>query len=356
MALRYLAFAALIGCARPQLFGAPIPRGCTKDVKPDNDRCVGWFLDRILTATTVEYDDHTIRDYVASVGAKLVRASGDRREWRFRVLDDSSVRAYSSLATTVYVSRGALARLRSEAELAAVLGHEIAHVLAGHAHENVAQLARTTVPEDLIADRDDEIQADELAVRLASLAGYDANASETMLRALAAGDTDDPTDHHPPMPVRIARVQAFAAHFPGGTRGEAAFRTHVADLAVDDEAHVIDHAIVFARARLALELPPTRRIEIHDGHGRVELATGTQLDVRRVSPDLAREMPARQDDAYLIRHVRGHTALVVSIEGANAAALSRTLTIRAPTAAELALVHPQRIDFTAPRMLWPGTK
>ena len=355
MALRYLALVALIGCARPHLFGAEIPRGCTRDVKPDNDRCVGWFLDRLLTVTSIEYDNRDITDYVARVGHKLVSASGDRRSWRFRVLDDSELRAYAGLATTVYVSRGSLARLRSEAELAALLGHEIGHVLAGHEHENISQLARTATHDDLVADRDDEVQADQLAIRLAARAGYDAGAFDTMLRALAAGDsdTDDPTDHHPRVSVRLAQAQAFAAHFAGGTRGEDAFRTHLASLVIDDEVAVVDHTIVFPRAALAVEVPLAKQIKTYGNDGIADMRNGAQIDVRRISPELAREMPAHQDDAFVIRHIGARGALTVTIAGTDAAALSRRLTIRAPTTTELARIHPQRIDFTARRALWP---
>ena len=361
------ALAALILCAcahQPKLFfGERVPKSCTGDVKVSNVDCMGWFLDRIVMLNRVDYDDRELAAYVAGVGTKVARASGDRRTWIFRVLDEGDPQAYASVGTTVWVTRGAIARLRSEAELAALLAHEIGHVLAGHAHEDVVGLGRDIPrdsPEDVLATRDDEIQADALAVRLIASAGYDASAVETMLRALAAGEsTEDPTDHHPRMLERIARVQAFAVRFRGGTIGAASFRAHVTGLSADDDPRtvtLIDNTVVFARAELAVEMPPFKRIEVEDGKGTIELATGAMIDVRRISPELASMMPAqRGDDSISVAHVVGKRALLITVAGADAERIAQTLRkrVRAPRRDELARVTPLIVDFGAARRLWP---
>jgi predicted Zn-dependent protease len=67
------------------------------------------------------------------VGARL--AAGSERPdlpWTFRVVDDPSVNAFALPGGFIYVTRGIMAHLTNEAELAAVLGHEIGHVTARH--------------------------------------------------------------------------------------------------------------------------------------------------------------------------------------------------------------------------------
>ena len=74
------------------------------------------------------------------VGAKLA-ADSERPNlpWTFRVVDDASVNAFALPGGFIYVTRGILTHLNSEAELAAVLGHEIGHVTARH---SVSQMSK----------------------------------------------------------------------------------------------------------------------------------------------------------------------------------------------------------------------
>jgi predicted Zn-dependent protease len=79
------------------------------------------------------YEDQAVQDYVSRVGTKVARNS-DLPDWEFHftVLDDGSVNAFTPGGGYVYVHRGLLAYMTTEAELAAVLGHEIGHVTARH--------------------------------------------------------------------------------------------------------------------------------------------------------------------------------------------------------------------------------
>jgi predicted Zn-dependent protease len=81
-----------------------------------------------------KYDDPELQTYVEQVGKRLA-AKSDRRDliYRFTVLDSSEVNAFATPGGYIYITRGILAYLNSEAELAAVLGHEIGHVTARHA-------------------------------------------------------------------------------------------------------------------------------------------------------------------------------------------------------------------------------
>jgi len=144
------------------------------------------------------YDDAVLNAYVDSVGRKVAAASEQPDlPWRFTVLDDPVVNAFAMPGGYIYVTRGLLAHMQSEAQLAGVLGHEIAHVTARHSAKQITQqqlaglglgIASAVSPtfrrygsaaEQALGllmlkhSRDDEAQADELGVRYASNAGYD---------------------------------------------------------------------------------------------------------------------------------------------------------------------------------------
>jgi len=145
-----------------------------------------------------QYDDAAVSAYVDSVGRRVAAASEEPAlPWRFTVLDDPVVNAFAMPGGYIYVTRGLLAHMQSEAQLAGVLGHEIGHVTARHSAKQITQqqlaglgmgLAAAVSPtfrrygstaEQALGllmlkySRDDETQADELGVRYATLSGYD---------------------------------------------------------------------------------------------------------------------------------------------------------------------------------------
>jgi predicted Zn-dependent protease len=144
------------------------------------------------------YADARLNRYVAEVGHRLAAAS-ERPDlpWSFQVVDDAAVNAFALPGGPVFVTRGLLAHLENEAQLATVIGHEIGHVTAKHAVSRIskaelAQLglgvgmifsdtARQLGQAELAAmqvlflkfSRDDENQADELGLRYAYRTKYD---------------------------------------------------------------------------------------------------------------------------------------------------------------------------------------
>ncbi len=161
---------------------------------------MGREADAEILGTVGVYDDYDLGDYVDEVGQRLA-ASSERPylPWSFKVLDDPTVNAFALPGGFVYVTRGILAELGSEAELAAVLGHEIGHVTAKHSlHRQSQQMlaAGAVITAAVILDpeyaeewaelgmlgvgltflkysRDDERQADDLGLRYMMRAGYD---------------------------------------------------------------------------------------------------------------------------------------------------------------------------------------
>src|SRR4051812_38817843 len=79
------------------------------------------------------YSDAAVQRYVSDIGLRTARAaSRNDLSWQFRVLDSQEVNAFALPGGKVYITRGLLTKLENEAQLAAILGHEVAHVIRDH--------------------------------------------------------------------------------------------------------------------------------------------------------------------------------------------------------------------------------
>ena len=84
--------------------------------------------------------------YVSRVGERMAAAAGQGGRCTFSVIDSPVVNAFAAPPDCdIYVTRGLLALIRSEAELAAVLGHEVGHVAANHAGRRQTRSAITGI-------------------------------------------------------------------------------------------------------------------------------------------------------------------------------------------------------------------
>ena len=144
------------------------------------------------------YPDQRVQAYVARLGANLVAGSErPNLPWTFRVVDDPTVNAFALPGGFIYVTRGLMTHLNSEAELVSVLGHEIGHVTARHTAAmlskqqfamlglGVGMIVRPELQQfgDLAQagvglmflkfGRDAERQADDLGLRYLGRQGYD---------------------------------------------------------------------------------------------------------------------------------------------------------------------------------------
>jgi len=153
----------------------------------------------ILKETPV-YKDPELEQLVQQVGEDLANHS-HRPElfYRFTVLDSTSINAFALPGGYIYITRGLLAYLNSEAELAAVLGHEIGHVTARHSVRQQSTAAVTGILGAVVAastgvqgvdsitdmastaivrgyGRDHELEADRLGAEYMARSGYDPNA------------------------------------------------------------------------------------------------------------------------------------------------------------------------------------
>ena len=205
----------------------------------EQERNLGRAAAAVLLGAAPLHPDQTMQRYVNVVGTWLVQHT-ERPElaWRFAVLDTPGINAFAAPGGYVFLTRGLFGILRNESELAGVLAHEMAHVLARHHLEDMTSRERfklvtdialkATDTDGLLSDalvgltremyakgleQDDEFEADAMGVVIAARAGYDPYGLTQVLRTIdsAAGDTDATgffLSTHPPGPARLSRLDA----------------------------------------------------------------------------------------------------------------------------------------------------
>lgn len=170
---------------------------------------MGRQADREISSQLGLYPDEATQAYVGAIGQRLA-AQSERPglPWSFKVVDDPAVNAFALPGGFVYVTRGILGHMTTEAELASVLGHEIGHVTAQHSVNQLSKqqfavggliLGSILAPEVAQAGelaqaglgllflrfgRDDERQADDLGLRYLTDSGYEAREMPEMFRVL----------------------------------------------------------------------------------------------------------------------------------------------------------------------------
>lgn len=109
------------------LFGLPAAADIADEIES------GQEAHEELLETTRLYDDPALNEYVTRVGNKLAaNSSMSQIPWHFFVVDDDGINAFATQGGYVYINRGLMTYLTSEAQLAAVLAHEISHVTELH--------------------------------------------------------------------------------------------------------------------------------------------------------------------------------------------------------------------------------
>jgi len=168
-------------------------------ISESQEIAMGREYDQEVAASIGVYADSGLQRYIQQFGARLA-ATSERPNlpWTFHVVDDPVVNAFALPGGYIYVTRGILAHLNSEAELAGVVGHEIGHVTARHSVSQMSkqQLAQIGLAVGTIASpeferfaglasaglgvlflkysRDAERQADDLGLRYMRRVNYDA--------------------------------------------------------------------------------------------------------------------------------------------------------------------------------------
>lgn len=201
------------------------------------------------------YQDEEVLNYVKNLGQKILSVSHLRREdtpeqyknteFHFRVLNSPIVNAFALPGGYVYVTRGLLAHMKNEAQLAMVLGHEIGHVAARHASQQalqqqlgqIALVGGAIAGEELLGvpgqsvlnlggraaqflflsySRNHERESDRLGVEYAAMLNYDASDGADFFSALerisrqAGQSIPDWQSTHPDPSERASRIPELA--------------------------------------------------------------------------------------------------------------------------------------------------
>ncbi len=160
---------------------------------------MGREADQEIRGSLGLVDDPALQAWVSGIGKRLAaKSERPNLPWTFQVVDDPAVNAFALPGGYIYVTRGILAHLTSEAELASVIGHEIGHVTAQHgvnqmskaqlatgglivgmilapgAADTIGQLGQTGLGLLFLKNsRADETQADDLGLRYTSKSGFE---------------------------------------------------------------------------------------------------------------------------------------------------------------------------------------
>lgn len=206
---------------------------------------------RILAAYGGAYNDPKLEAMVVQTVGRLVAAS-ERPEAKYRVtiLNSPAINAFALPSGQIYVTRGLLALANDQSELASVLSHEMAHVIADHAAARADQARHAAMVSNVVSDvlsdpmsgamalakskialasfsRAQELEADGIGVGIASRAGYDPYGAARFLASMgrnaelkAGANGPDPraydfTASHPQTPERVSNAQLNARQYAG---------------------------------------------------------------------------------------------------------------------------------------------
>jgi predicted Zn-dependent protease len=262
---------ALAGCSGDRFFGErtsllaappPPPANAETQASPAALR----EHQRILAAYGGAYDDAKLEAQVGAEVDRLVAAS-ERPDTPYKVtiLNSSAVNAFALPTGQLYVTRGLLALASDTSELASVLSHEMAHVIARHAairEDQARQVSlNSAVVNDVLSDpqegalalarskmqlatfsRQQEFEADGIGVGIAARAGYDPFGAARFLtsmgrnadlRAGGSGNevrSPDFLSSHPATPERVKNAQASARQYSSPGAGERDRSAYLASL------------------------------------------------------------------------------------------------------------------------------
>lgn len=309
--------------------------GCVREVSPvtgekrfyayswQQEQQLGRDADQQMLQQFGEYEDPALRDYVDAVGQRVLEASDLRKPgspeqyrtvpFQFRVIDSPVVNAFALPGGYVYVTRGLLSHLQNEAQLAVVLGHEIAHVAARHASRQALKaqagqlglIAGVIIGQQVLDDpqapgqilnlggalfqllltrysRDAERESDHLGVQYAAREGYDAAEGAEFFRSLQRISEQQGAilpswqSTHPDPGEREQAILRLARELnPQGTAlrmGEETYLQHIAGLVLGQdprEGFVRDD--VFYHPELRFQFPIPKRWHVQNARTAVLL-------------------------------------------------------------------------------------
>jgi beta-barrel assembly-enhancing protease len=218
---------------------------------PEQEDAIGQASAAKMIHVMGLYDNPEMMKYVNLVGDIVARAGARNNiQYHFGILDSEIVSAFALPGGYIFVTRGALANMKNESELAGVLAHEVAHVDGRHLEREVRNKKAThwaveegtakvpaaselkNIANDMVANaltasygRDKEAEADKKGLDLATAAGYDPTGLRNFLQVLATAAADPANQRslglwnnttHPPFAERVANLDKLMAGKSGG--------------------------------------------------------------------------------------------------------------------------------------------
>jgi predicted Zn-dependent protease len=219
--------------------------------------------ERVSATVRTEFgvvQDPAVTRYVSVLGNLLAKGSSrPGLKWEFIVLDTDGVNAFAAPGGIVHITRGALGLIKSEAELAGVLGHEIAHITKKHTVNAIQKNKAIKVTTEEVGakgsayysklanaaydnivergfDRGDEDDADQEGLRMANKAGYNPAALGSFLgklmernKGLRGTKPNGLFSTHPDTQARVDKQskQIKAEKLSGAAMGQARYSANV---------------------------------------------------------------------------------------------------------------------------------
>lgn len=208
---------------------------------------IGQQQDQEIRREMGVYDDPGLQRYVNDIGQELARRSHrPNLPWSFTIVDSPAINAFALPGGYIYLTRGIMAYLDDESELAGVLGHEIGHVTARHAAQAYTRQAQANLGLTVLGifvpstqpftgagaaglgvlflrhGREAELEADRLGVEYGSSAGYDPTGVPrflaTLARVSALSERGVPNwlSTHPDPGSRVTKAEPVAGKFASG--------------------------------------------------------------------------------------------------------------------------------------------
>lgn len=207
-----------------------------KNPSKDEEIALGREITGSLLGAAPLIKDEKLQQYVNKVGRWVASQSErDNLPWKFGVIDSADLNAFAAPGGYILITKGLYQKLQNEAQLASVLGHEIAHVVKKHQLKvlqkqqllNVGsswlkeKLGKTKLADKAIGtgaeisarglDKDAEFEADRMGMVLAARAGYDAFALAEVLQTISQTNKSDSSvallfKTHPAPDERLAKL------------------------------------------------------------------------------------------------------------------------------------------------------
>lgn len=272
---------------------------------PEDDIIGARENPRIVASYGGIYSDRPAEIMLAQIVGKLL-AAADQPNTRFTVtiLDSAEVNAFALPGGYIYVTRGILALANDQSELAAVLAHEIAHVVLKHARARTNRIRTTEIVDKVVTgvfgadpstdqtsnkaklslaafSQAQELAADKEGILIAGKAGFDPHAAGRFLSAMGrfaqftAGDADQGDDFlssHPSTPDRIQKATENARAFfgaPGlGNQARPEYMAAISGILYGDspkQGAIIGRKFVHPTLKFTFSVPENYDLQISKG-------------------------------------------------------------------------------------------